>query len=328
MRRSTQWTGTALIAATMIAACGGSSSSTSTNPVDVIAKNPVSSGDAQTAAVATELSDSLRVIVKEDGAPLAGATVTWATTATGAAVSPLTSQTDPAGLTATAWTLGHAAGAQTATASLSGASGSPVTFHATATPGPATNLTKLAGDGQTGIILGSFPAQVKVTVSDQFANPIAGATVQFAGTGGVTPVNPTVLTNASGQAATSVTGAAAAGVGGVTATVTGIATPVNFTLTTANAVREVTVGSGTVFTSRFNGSSNPAVDTISAGQGMLWRWAGGTHSVESTGAPSFASSTVTSTAGTLYVLSFGTAGAYNYDCAVHGTAMTGRVVVQ
>lgn len=328
MRRSVQWTGAALVAATMIAACGGGNSSTGNTPAETIAKAPVQSGDAQTAVVATKPSDPLRVIVKEDGAPLAGATVTWATTGTGAVVSPPSSQTDAAGLAATEWTLGHASGTQAATASLGGVSGSPVTFHATAAPGPATNLTKLAGDGQTGIIRGSFPTQVKVAVTDQFANPILGVTVHFVGTGGVTPINPVVLTDANGTAVTTVTGAVAAGAGSVTATVAGIAAPVNFALTTANAVREVTVGSGILFTSEFNGSSNPAVDTISAGQGVLWRWAGGSHSVASTGAPSFTSSGISSTAGNLYVLTFGTAGTYQYDCAVHGSAMTGRVVVQ
>jgi plastocyanin len=329
MRRLVQWTVTALVAATtMIAACGGSNGSTSNTAVETIAKDPVRSGDVQTAVVATDPSDSLRAIVKgEDGAPLAGATVAWATTGTGAAVSPRTSQTDAAGLAATEWTLGHAAGTQAATASLGGASGSPVTFHATATPGPATNLVKLAGDGQTGIISGSFPTQVKVAVTDQFANPILGATVHFVGTGGITAINPVVLTDANGQAVTTVTGAAAAGAGGVTAAVAGITAPVNFTLTTANAVREVTVGAGISFTSEFNRSTNPAVDTIAVGQGVLWRWAGGSHSVESTGAPSFTSSTISGTAGHLYVLTFGAAGTYQYDCAVHGTSMSGRVVV-
>jgi len=329
MRRLVQRTGAALLAATVIAACGSGSSngSTSNTPARTIAQDAARSGDAQTAVVATKPSDSLRVIVKEDGAPLAGATVTWAATGAGAAVSPMTSQTDAAGLAATEWTLGQAHGTQTATASLAGASGSPVVFHATATPGPAANLTKLAGDGQTGIIHGSFPTQLKVAVTDQFGNPISGARVNFAETGGVTPINTAVLTDANGQAVTTVIGAAGPGPGGVTATVGGIA-PVNFTLTTANAVREVTVGPGVVFTSVFNDGANPAVDTIAVGQGVLWRWAGGTHSVESTGAPSFTSSGTSSTAGNLYVLTFGSAGTYQYDCAVHGPSMTGRIVVQ
>jgi plastocyanin len=50
--------------------------------------------------------------------------------------------------------------------------------------------------------------------------------------------------------------------------------------------------------------------------------------VQSTGAPSFTSSAVSSTAGNLFVLTFGSAGTYQYNCAVHGASMTGRVVVQ
>jgi plastocyanin len=136
------------------------------------------------------------------------------------------------------------------------------------------------------------------------------------------------VTDANGQAVTTVTGATVAGAGGVAASVAGIATAVNFTLTTANAVREVTVGTGVLFTSKTNRTANPAVDTIAVGQGMLWRWAGGTHSVESTGTPNFTSSAISGTAGNLYVVTFGTAGTYQYDCAVHGAAMSGRVVVR
>jgi predicted outer membrane protein len=59
MRRLLQWTGTALVAAIMIAACGGGNDSTSNTPTKTIAKDPVQSGDAQTAVVATAPSDSL-----------------------------------------------------------------------------------------------------------------------------------------------------------------------------------------------------------------------------------------------------------------------------
>ncbi|MEO8138480.1 MAG: hypothetical protein ABI742_02480, partial [Gemmatimonadota bacterium] len=301
MRRFMQGTGVALVIAAVSAACGSGSDSTGSNPSETIGRDPTKSGEAQTAAVATAPTDSLRVIVKQDGAPLAGATVTWATNATGA-VSPTTSQTDAAGLAATSWTLGHTAGAQTATATLASASGSPVTFHATATPGAASSLAKLAGDGQTGIIAGAFASQVQVALTDQFGNPIAGTQVHFAGTGGVTPSAADVATDLNGKAATAVTGAATPGAGSVIATVAGVGTPATFTLTTANAVREVSIGSGVLFKSARNNSTNPAVDTVAVGQGVLWRWKGGTHSVESTGAPAFTSSAISSAVGNTYIL--------------------------
>jgi hypothetical protein len=44
-------------------------------------------------------------------------------------------------------------------------------------------------------------------------------------------------------------------------------------------------------------------------------------------APSFTSSAIQSGAGKTYQFTFATPGTYQYDCAVHGTMMTGRIVV-
>ncbi len=81
------------------------------------------------------------------------------------------------------------------------------------------------------------------------------------------------------------------------------------------------------FKSARNGTSNPAVDTIAAGGTVTWTWGGYySHGVQSTGSPSFTNS-VTQINGT-YSYTFGAAGTYTYDCAVHGTAMTGTIVVR
>lgn len=91
---------------------------------------------------------------------------------------------------------------------------------------------------------------------------------------------------------------------------------------------QVTVGND-LFRSAHNGSQNPAVDTIAAGTTVRWTWgSAGSHSVQSTGSPSFTSSSVLSAATSTYVLTFNTPGTYTYDCGVHGTAMSGRIVVQ
>ena len=95
-------------------------------------------------------------------------------------------------------------------------------------------------------------------------------------------------------------------------------------------VGSVTVGN-IFFRSAHNGSCNAAVDTIPAGTAVTWTWVGtgGTsHGIQSTGSPSFPSSTVMSGAGSSYAFTFMTAGTYQYDCTVHGTQMSGRVVVQ
>ena len=91
-------------------------------------------------------------------------------------------------------------------------------------------------------------------------------------------------------------------------------------------VGAVTVGPGITFTSRHNGTVNDAVDTVAVGGAVTWTWSGtDSHSVESVGATTFASSPVKNS-GT-YAVTFATPGTYRYQCAVHGSAMTGRVVV-
>ena len=84
------------------------------------------------------------------------------------------------------------------------------------------------------------------------------------------------------------------------------------------------------FRSASNGSQNPAVDTIAAGSSVTWDWnAAGSHSIQSTGTPNiFRNSVVMSAANSSYTVTFQTAGTYTYDCGVHGSAMTGRIVVQ
>jgi hypothetical protein len=89
---------------------------------------------------------------------------------------------------------------------------------------------------------------------------------------------------------------------------------------------DVTVGDF-FFRSVNNGSQNAAVDTIGVGGTVVWSWAGAaSHNVQSTGAPSFTSSSVR-TSGT-YQFTFSAAGSYDYICIVHGISMSGRVVVR
>jgi plastocyanin len=94
-------------------------------------------------------------------------------------------------------------------------------------------------------------------------------------------------------------------------------------------VGQVTVGN-IFFRSAHNGSRNPAVDTIAAGSSVTWTWnAAGSHSIQSTGLPGiFRSSVVMVAANNTYSVTFDTPGTYTYDCGVHGSAMTGRIVVQ
>ena len=94
-------------------------------------------------------------------------------------------------------------------------------------------------------------------------------------------------------------------------------------------VGNVSVGN-IFFRSVRNGTQNPAVDTIAAGDSITWAWnAAGSHSIQSTGVPDiFRNSVVMSGANDTYTVTFRTPGTYTYQCAVHGAAMTGRIVVQ
>lgn len=96
------------------------------------------------------------------------------------------------------------------------------------------------------------------------------------------------------------------------------------------AVSTVTVGN-ILFRSGHNGTTNPAQDTVPAGQTVTWTWTGTgatPHSVLSQGSPSFPSSATLTGSGMTSTNTFTTPGTYRYDCAVHGSAMSGTIVVQ
>ena len=100
-------------------------------------------------------------------------------------------------------------------------------------------------------------------------------------------------------------------------------------LTSPNTPTTTNVGD-IFFTSALNSSSNPAVDTVAVNGTVTWTWAAGEvlpHSVQSVGSPSFTSSGILSGAGNTYQFRFTAPGTYQYECAVHGQLMTGRIVV-
>jgi plastocyanin len=324
------------VSVTIIIALGGvaalaCSSGTSSPPTLMISKTATASGDGQTDTVLSTLPNPLRAVVTLGGAE-PGDTVTWAATGAGASVTPLKSVTDATGIATTTWKLGHVSGPQTATATLNGATGSPVTFTATATPGAATQMIQPSGDGQAWMVGTVLPKPLTVTVADNYGNGVSGIAIAWQVTSGSASVSPTNGTsNASGVAQTTVTLGNTAGPITITATNALLAgSPQSFGATAQPIpmTAAVTVGAGIVFTSDRNGTSNPAVDTVAVGGTVTWTWAANSiaHSVQSTGSPSFTSST-TKTTGS-YSFAFTTAGTYQYDCLVHGTLMKGTIVVR
>jgi plastocyanin len=100
--------------------------------------------------------------------------------------------------------------------------------------------------------------------------------------------------------------------------------------TTLATTANVSVGD-IFFQSAQNPSINPAVDTVAVNGTVTWTWAAGEtlpHSVQSQGSPSFTSSGIQTGAGNTYAVTFTTPGTYQYDCAVHGSQMTGTIVVR
>jgi plastocyanin len=321
--------------------CGGGGDSNPNPSPLVLAKEPSASGDAQTGPVSNALPNDLKVIVTRDGSPQTGVSVTWSTT--NGTLDPTSGPTDATGIAASTWVLGPTAGGQTAQASVQGATGSPVTFTATATGGPPPPpplvLAKApteSGDAQTGPVSQALPNDLRIIVTRE-GSPESGVTVTWStSNGSLTPTSGP--TDGSGIAASTWTLGANAGAQTAQAAVTGATgSPVSFTATATGPppppppdAINITVGN-IFFKSDRNATSNPAVDTLAVNGTATWTWVntGATpHSAQSTGTPSFTSSALLTGNGQTYEFQFTQAGTYTYNCAEHGNLMTGRIVVR
>lgn len=101
----------------------------------------------------------------------------------------------------TAWRMGPATGQNSLQASLDNDPGAAVTFLATATVGPATQLEVVEGNGQTATIGTAVGTAPGVKLMDAFGNPVPGISITFTpDTGSGTVTGGTVNTNAQGIA--------------------------------------------------------------------------------------------------------------------------------
>ena len=173
------------------------------------------------------------VIVKDqNGSPMGGVAVTFATTSGGGSVSGASVVTDASGIaTVGSWTLGAAAGSNVLTASSGSLPG--VSFTATSTPGAPASLTKNSGDNQAAAAGSAVAIPPSVLVKDANGNPVSGVSVTFAvSAGGGTATGLVAVSNASGIATVgSWTLGTAAGANVLTAT-SGSLASVSFTATT------------------------------------------------------------------------------------------------
>ena len=224
-------------------------SSDSNEPELVATALALISGNAQTGTVGTALASPITVeVTDQNGDGMAGVAVAFAVTAGGGNVGAASVNTDANGMASTTWTLGNGAGTNnnTATATVTGLTGSPATFTASANAGAATQITKTAGDAQTGEAAAAVAVAPKVTVRDALNNPVAGVTVTWTVTaGGGTTGSPTSMTDAAGEASIAWTLGAlvGAGVHGLQASIPG-GISATFTATGALTAGTLTLNGG------------------------------------------------------------------------------------
>lgn len=183
----------------------------------------VVSGLGQTSFVGALLPAPLVVRASDqNGAPATDVLVTWTVASGGGTVSPSQTVTDANGVAATTFRLGATLGQQAVRATMPG--GQPVTFTATATAAPASQITVVSGNAQTAVVRTALPAPLTVRVADAFGNVKEGITVFFTVLqGNGTLSSPSAVTGASGQASVTWTLGPAAGGQRVSATIPGVA---------------------------------------------------------------------------------------------------------
>ena len=204
------------------------------------------SGDSQEGPANTQLAAPFVVsVLDEDGAAIAGATVSFSVTAGGgtlssttdtnpctieSSTSSTTATTDANGQAATRLTLGSDAGTNTVAATVEGLE--PETFTATAAEQAMPHsLTKVCGDDQEGTAGAQLDEPFVVSVVDEDGAAMAGVAVSFSVTaGGGTLSAATATTDATGRAATRLTLGSDPGTNTVSATVEGLES-VTFTAT-------------------------------------------------------------------------------------------------
>jgi len=165
------------------------------------------SGNEQTGRIGSTLPDPLTVLVKDaSGNAVPGVSVSWAAQ-DGGSVSSASVNTGSDGRASVERVLGPTPGDQTATASVTGLQGSPVTFVATATedaPPPPGTIEISANPPTSALTREVFDpvVQPEVVVKDGGGSPVGGAevTASIASGSGTLEGKTTATTNASGVA--------------------------------------------------------------------------------------------------------------------------------
>ena len=183
----------------LAAACGGDGSGPpQAGPPAALS---IVSGGTQEGQAGQALSQPLSVkVVDAKNVPVAGRVVTFLITLGGGSLSAASDTTGADGVASVTWTLGPSVGASRTEAKVLGVLGAAV-FNATIKAGPATAIQQVSGAVINSAAGFELPDSVSIRLADNFGNPIVGASVAFAVTGGGGSVSPaTATTNAEGLA--------------------------------------------------------------------------------------------------------------------------------
>ena len=156
-------------------------------------------GDNQSATAGTIVATNPSVKVTDGSSqPVAGVSVTFAVSSGGGSITGASQTTDVNGIaTLGSWTLGTTSGTNRVTGTSAGLAGSPVTFTATGTPGPANaaHSTATVPNGTRGVA-----TSISVQAKDQYNNNLTtgGSTVVVTVTG-ANSATPAVTDNANGS---------------------------------------------------------------------------------------------------------------------------------
>jgi hypothetical protein len=250
--------GTYTVHATSLELSGSPVVFTATATTGSAANLTLVSGNNQSNQILSQLANPFIVRVTDAGGnPVQGVSVNFAIQsvpngATGQSLSTTNTTTNAQGEASSTLTLGNRTGDYTVHATSSGLTGSPVVFTATATTGPAANITLVSGNNQSNQILSQLANPFVVRVTDAGGNPVQGVSVNFSiqdvpnGATGQSLSTTNTTTNAQGEASSTLTLGNRTGDYTVHATSSGLSgSPVVFTATaTTGSAANIALVSG------------------------------------------------------------------------------------
>jgi len=193
----------------------------------------ITSGNNQSGAAGTQLSQALTVLVTDkNNNPIVNASVSFSDGGAGGSFSnPNPVLTGPNGTATQSYTLPRVAGAVTIAASATGLT-ETASFSETAVAGNAASISIVSGNNQTAPNGTQLPQPLVVLVTDQYGNPVANVNVTFSdgGAGGIFSNSNPEGTAANGTASQFYTLPPVAGETiTITATAAGVTNPAVFT---------------------------------------------------------------------------------------------------